>query len=96
MFEYHDWSIIASPQIVCNYPDQNIAEYGLLKIVSIPPAIFSVDKKKYGKTGGPLVKLPPGKHTIIVEANGYKTTKKRIFTEKGKTESITIELKPSK
>jgi len=81
---------------VYNYPNQNIKEYGFCKIYSKPRAVFSVDKTKYGKTGGPRIKLPPGKHTIIIEAKGYKTAKKRIYTEKNKTESITVELKPDK
>jgi len=79
-----------------NYPNQNISEYGLLKIVSIPSATFSIDAREYGKTGGPLVKLSPGRHTIIIKARGHKTEKKRIFTEKEKTESINVKLKPEK
>jgi len=79
-----------------NYPNQNISEYGLLKIVSIPSATFSIDAREYGKTGGPLVKLSPGRHTIIIKARGHKTEKKRIFTEKEKTESINVKLKPDK
>ncbi|MCD6163165.1 MAG: serine/threonine protein kinase [candidate division Zixibacteria bacterium] len=79
-----------------NYPKQNIREYGFLKISSKPKAAFSVDNVKYGKTGGPKVKLPPGKHTIIIEAKGYKTTKKRIYTEKNESETISVKLKPDK
>jgi len=79
-----------------NYPNQNITEYGQLKIVSIPPATFSVDAREYGKTGGPPVKLSPGRHTIIIKAKGYKTEKKRIFTEKEEIESVNVTLKPDK
>ena len=76
-----------------NYPDQDLHKFGLLKITSAPPAIFSVDFKEYGLTGGPDVKLPPGRHIISIEADGYRTERKRIFTETGETEIIDITLK---
>ena len=76
------------------YPNQSLKEYGILKIVSKPVAEFSVDFKYYGKTNGPNIKLPPGRHIISVDAKGYRAERKRIFTEKGKAETLEIELKP--
>jgi serine/threonine protein kinase len=78
------------------YPNQNLAKYGFLAITTEPPAKFSIDFTPYGQTGGPIVKIPPGRHVIEIEADGYKTERKRIFTEENKTESINIVLKPSR
>ncbi|MCP4582707.1 MAG: protein kinase [candidate division Zixibacteria bacterium] len=78
-----------------NYPNQDIAKFGLMEIISRPPATFSVDLTYYGKTGGPAAKLSPGRHLITIEAKGYRTERKRIYTETGKTESIEVELRPN-
>ena len=79
-----------------NYPNQSLKKFGLLTITSQPPAKFSVDFTEYGMTGGPKVKLPPGRHLITVEAAGYKTEKKRIFTDENKSETLEIILEPDK
>lgn len=77
-----------------NYPNQNLKEFGLAKIIAKPPSEFSVDFKYYGKTGGPDVKLTPGRHIISIDAKGYRAERKRIFTEEGKSQIIEVELKP--
>jgi len=82
------------PQAI--YPNQNLTQYGLMEIITDPPANFSVDFKPYGQTGGPAVKLSPGRHIVEIEADGYKIERKRIFTEEGKTESVNLVLKPSR
>jgi serine/threonine protein kinase len=76
------------------YPQQDIREFGYMKIESTPQGTFSVDAKTYGKTNGPPVKLAPGRHTIVVEVPGYHAARKRIFTEKDQTEVVSLELKP--
>jgi len=86
----------SKPTVKEIYPNQNLAEYGLLEIIADPPAKFSIDLKPYGQTGGPAVKLSPGRHIVEIEAYGYKTERKRIFVEENKTESINIVLKPSR
>ena len=83
-----------NPAQSLTYPNQNIDEYGFMKIESSPPGVFSVDAKIYGKTNGPPVKLAPGRHTVIVEAPGYHAVRKRIYTEKDQTEMVSLELKP--
>lgn len=76
------------------YPNQDLKKFGLLRITSDPPAKFSVDFKEYGMTGGPEVKLSPGRHVISIDAKGFEQERKRIFTEEGKSESLDIKLKP--
>jgi serine/threonine protein kinase len=75
-----------------NYPNQNLADYGSLDIISTPEAIFYVDRETYGKTCGPSVKLAAGRHLIVVQADGYRSAEKRIFIESGKTAKINIVL----
>ena len=87
-------SVSKKPVQATGYPRQNLREFGYMKLKSTPPGVFSVDAVTYGKTNGPPVKLAPGRHTIIVEAPGYHEARKRIFTQKGQTETVSIELKP--
>ncbi len=79
-----------------NYPNQDLKKFGLLSIKSDPPAKFSVDFNDYGMTDGPDIKLKPGRHLITIEAAGYKTEKKRIYTEKDKMTTLMVILKPDK
>jgi serine/threonine protein kinase len=75
-----------------NYPNQDLARYGLLQVVSDPPARFLIDFREYGLTGGPPVKLSPGRHFVVIEAKGYRTERKRIYTEEDKLETFEISL----
>jgi hypothetical protein len=67
-----------------------------MKITSSTPATIFVDMQRYGSTGGPAIKLAPGRHVIMAEAAGYKSATKRIFVEAGKSESLNLELTPER
>jgi serine/threonine protein kinase len=75
-----------------NYPNQNLAEYGLLELISTPEAELYVDNEKYGKTCGPAVKLAAGRHLVKIQKDGYRSTEKRIFVETGKPAKISVVL----
>jgi serine/threonine protein kinase len=75
-----------------NYPNQNLAEFGLLEMISTPEADIYVDNDKYGRTCGPAIKLATGRHFIQVQKEGYRFSEKRIFIESGKTMKISIVL----
>lgn len=89
-------SVVAKADKRYIYPNQNLERFGLLEIVSTPKATFYVDFEKYGQTGGPPVKLSPGRHAITVKADGYKVARNRIFIEPGKTERINVILRPER
>jgi len=75
-----------------NYPDQNLKEYGLLTIKTNVAAAIFIDKKRYGLSNGPAIKLEPGRHFVEIEASGYRRMTRRIFTEQGKSAEISAEL----
>lgn len=73
--------------------NQNLAEFGWLQVKSEPVGTFSVDATVYGRTNGRAVKMAPGKHTITIKADGYQTARRRIITEKGETEEVSVQLR---
>ncbi len=79
-----------------NYPNQNLKEYGLLTIKTNIPAEIYVDLEKYGATNGPSIRLAPGRHFIEISADGYRRMTRRIFSEKGKTVDLSIDLLPER
>ncbi len=81
---------------IYNYPDQNLAEFGSLAIVTNVAAQVYVDMKKYGSTNGPPIKLQPGRHFVEIKADGFRRMTRRIFTEKDKTVDLNIELVPER
>ncbi len=85
---------ITAPQInpIYNYPNQNLADFGLLEMISTPEAELFVDKESYGRTCGPPIKLATGRHLIEIKRDGYRKSEKRIFIESGKTQKISIVL----
>jgi serine/threonine protein kinase len=85
---------IIAPQInpAYNYPNQNLADFGLLEMISTPDAELFVDKESYGRTGGPPIKLATGRHLIEIKRDGYRKSEKRIFIESGKTQKISVVL----
>ncbi len=79
-----------------NYPNQNLEEYGLLTAKTNIPAEIYVDLEKYGATNGPSIKLALGRHFIEIRADGYRRMTRRIFSEKGKTVDLRIDLLPER
>ncbi len=74
------------------YPNQNLADFGLLELVSTPQTEFFVDRERYGTTGGPPIKLATGRHLIEIKKDGYRKTEKRIYIESGKLLRISVVL----
>lgn len=92
-FSDDDGKIIAPPiNPIYNYPNQNLADFGLLEMISTPDAELFVDKESYGRTGGPPIKLATGRHLIEIKRDGYRKSEKRIFIESGKTQKINVVL----
>ncbi len=79
-----------------NYPEQNLEEYGLLKVSTNVGADVFIDMKKYGLSNGPAIKIAPGRHFVEIKADGYRRMTRRIFTEKDKQVDLSIDLIPER
>ncbi|MEE9553206.1 MAG: serine/threonine-protein kinase [candidate division Zixibacteria bacterium] len=89
-------TVVKKKKTVYNYPDQNLAEYGSLAVGTNVAAEVYVDRKKYGSSNGPPIKLLPGRHFVEIKADGYRRMTRRIFTEKDKAVDVNLELVPER
>lgn len=66
---------------------------GQLKLQTVPPATISVDGEPQGQTPVAL-KLRPGTHQLLLEADGYQTEQVEVAIAPGRTLDETLELQP--
>jgi serine/threonine protein kinase len=77
-----------------NYPNQGLARFGNLVVVTNIPARISIDNQDYGFADGPSIKLSPGRHILEIEADGYRKARKRVSITKGESDTLSVNLAP--